>query len=283
MPHPALVSGAVAVITGGASGIGLAAAKKLAGLGLKICIADIGAKRLADARAQVILAAAGKDNVMAVETDVSRVGDIVALERSVAETFGGVDVLMNNAGVQPGSALFGPIENWERVFAVNLWGVIHGSRVFAPGMIARGKPGLIINTGSKQGITTPPGDPAYNVSKSGVKTFTEALQHELRNTKDCRVSAHLLIPGFVFTPLAAGGRTEKPAGAWTPEQTVDFMLESLDRGDFYILCPDNDVPRALDEKRIRWAAGDIVENRPPLSRWHPDFSEAFAAFLRGDK
>ena len=283
MSHPVLVPGAVAVITGGASGIGLAAAKKFAAMGMKICIADIGAKRLADARAQVILSASGKDDVMAVETDVSRVEDLVALEKAVARTFGGTDLLMNNAGVQPGSALFGPAENWERVFAVNLWGVIHGSHVFAPAMIARGKPGLIVNTGSKQGITTPPGDPAYNVAKAGVKAFTEALQHELRNTGDCRISAHLFIPGFVFTPLAAGGRTEKPAGAWTPEQTVDFLLESLERGDFYILCPDNDVPRALDEKRIRWAAGDIVENRPPLSRWHPDFSEAFAAFLRDEK
>src|SRR5687768_14541114 len=106
MPHPALIPGAVAVITGGASGIGLAAAKKFAATGMKVCIADIGAKRLADARAQVILVASNKDDVMAVETDVSRVDDIVALERSVAETFGGVDVLMNNAGVQPGSALF---------------------------------------------------------------------------------------------------------------------------------------------------------------------------------
>jgi NAD(P)-dependent dehydrogenase (short-subunit alcohol dehydrogenase family) len=280
MPHPVLVPGAVAVITGGASGIGLAAAKKFAARGMKVCIADIGAKRLADARAQVILSASNKEDVMAVEADVSRVDDLVALEKSVAKTFGGTDLLMNNAGVQPGSALFGPVENWERVLAVNLWGVIHGSRIFGPAMIARGRPGLIVNTGSKQGITTPPGDPAYNVSKSGVKTFTEALQHELRNTKDCRVSAHLLIPGFVFTPLASGGRTEKPDSAWTPEQTVDFMLESLERGDFYILCPDNDVPRALDEKRIRWAAGDVVENRPPLSRWHPDFSDAFAAFVR---
>ncbi|WP_442580930.1 SDR family NAD(P)-dependent oxidoreductase [Mesorhizobium sp. ASY16-5R] len=280
MSHPVLVPGAVAVITGGASGIGLAAAKKFAARGMKVCIADIGAKRLADARAQVILSASNKEDVMAVEADVSRVDDLVALEKSVAKTFGGTDLLMNNAGVQPGSALFGPVENWERVLAVNLWGVIHGSRIFGPAMIARGRPGLIVNTGSKQGITTPPGDPAYNVSKSGVKTFTEALQHELRNTKDCRVSAHLLIPGFVFTPLASGGRTEKPDSAWTPEQTVDFMLESLERGDFYILCPDNDVPRALDEKRIRWAAGDVVENRPPLSRWHPDFSDAFAAFVR---
>jgi short-subunit dehydrogenase len=152
--------------------------------------------------------------------------------------------------------------------------------VFVPAMIERGRPGLIINTGSKQGITTPPGDPAYNIAKAGVKVFTEALQHQLRNTPNCRLSAHLLIPGFVFTKLSAGGRTEKPAGAWTPEQTVDFMIERLNAGDFYILCPDNDVPRSLDERRILWAAGDIVENRPPLSRWHPDYGAAFAEFAK---
>jgi hypothetical protein len=184
---------------------------------------------------------------------------------------------MNNAGMQPGSALFGPHETWERIMAVNLGGLIHGAQVFAPGMIAGGQPGLIVNTGSKQGITTPPGDPAYNVSKAGAKAFTEALQHELRGTEGCRVSAHLLIPGFVYTPLTARGRTEKPAGAWTPEQTVDFMLDSLKRGDFYILCPDNDTPRSLDEKRMEWAMGDIIENRPPLSRWHADYAERFKA------
>jgi len=162
-----------------------------------------------------------------------------------------------------------------------MWGIINGSRIFTPAMIARGRAGVIINTGSKQGITTPPGDPAYNVSKAGVKAFTEALQHELRNTKDCKVTAHLLIPGFVFTGLTAKGRTEKPAGAWTAEQTVDFMLARLEAGDFYILCPDNDVPRELDEKRMLWAAGDIVENRPPLSRWHPDYADAFTKYVKG--
>jgi hypothetical protein len=86
----------------------------------------------------------------------------------------------------------------------------------------------------------------------------------------------------VFTPLAAGGRAEKPAGAWTPEQTVEFMLERLAVGDFYVLCPDNDVSRPLDEKRIAWAAGDIIENRPALSRWHPDYAGRFAAFVRGE-
>jgi NAD(P)-dependent dehydrogenase (short-subunit alcohol dehydrogenase family) len=148
-------------------------------------------------------------------------------------------------------------------------------------MIARGRPGAIVNTGSKQGITTPPGDPAYNVSKVAVKVFTEALEHELRNTAGARITAHLLIPGFVFTDLTRGARTEKPAGAWTAEETADFFLESLNRGDFYILCPDNDVPRSLDEKRMAWAIGDVIENRPPLSRWHKDFADRFAAFVAG--
>jgi NAD(P)-dependent dehydrogenase (short-subunit alcohol dehydrogenase family) len=271
----------VAVITGGASGIGLAAAKRFVALGMRVCIADVEADKLAHAAAALTEAApGGAAGIMTAVTDVSNVDDVVRLENAVRERFGGVDVLMNNAGVQPGSRMFGPAENWHRVLGVNLSGVIHGSQVFAPGMIERGRAGLIINTGSKQGITTPPGDPAYNVSKAGVKAFTEALQHELRNAAGSRLSAHLLIPGFVFTGLTSRGRTEKPAGAWTPEQTVDFMIERIGAGDFYILCPDNDVPRSLDEKRILWAAGDIVENRPALSRWHPDFAEAFAAFVK---
>jgi NAD(P)-dependent dehydrogenase (short-subunit alcohol dehydrogenase family) len=248
---------------------------------LRICIADLGGERLSQACDEIAaLAKGGVADVLALETDVSRIEDVRKLEAAVRERFGGTDVLMNNAGIQPGSDIFGPMENWQRVLGVNLWGVIHGIQVFVPAMNERGRPGLIINTGSKQGITTPPGDPAYNVSKSGVKVATEALQHQLRNTPNCRLSAHLLIPGFVFTGLTAQGRTEKPAGAWTPEQTAAFMLERLEAGDFYILCPDNDVPRSLDERRILWAAGDIVENRPPLSRWHPDYGKEFDAFSR---
>jgi NAD(P)-dependent dehydrogenase (short-subunit alcohol dehydrogenase family) len=281
MSHPALTPNSVAVITGGASGIGLSAATRFARLGLRVCIADVDEAGLS--RASKTLAAAsakGADSVMTMATDVSRVDEVRRLESAVRQRFGGTDVLMNNAGVQPGSDIFGPPQNWQQIIGINLWGVIFGSQVFVPAMIERGRPGLIINTGSKQGITTPPGDPAYNVAKAGVKVFTEALQHQLRNTPDCRLTAHLLIPGFVFTPLTAQGRTEKPAAAWTPDQTVDFMIERLAAGDFYILCPDNDVPRSLDERRILWAAGDIVENRPPLSRWHPDYAEQFAAFAK---
>ncbi|MGY3654836.1 SDR family NAD(P)-dependent oxidoreductase [Bradyrhizobium sp. USDA 376] len=281
MPHPAIIKDNVAVITGGASGIGFAAATAFARAGMKVCIADVDEARLAEA-ATKLSSVTSATHVMTCAVDVSRAESVMELERAVGAHYGGTDVLMNNAGIQPGSTLFAEPDNWQRIVGVNMWGIINGSRIFAPNMIARGKAGLIINTGSKQGITTPPGDPAYNVSKAGVKAFTEALQHELRNTGDCHITAHLLIPGFVFTGLTAKGRTEKPAGAWTPEQTVDFMLTRLEAGDFYILCPDNDVPRALDEKRMLWAAGDIVENRPPLSRWHPDYADAFKRFVEGE-
>jgi NAD(P)-dependent dehydrogenase (short-subunit alcohol dehydrogenase family) len=279
MPLQAMSPNNVAVVTGGASGIGLAAAMRFAQAGMKVCIVDIGAERLKQAETKLASAAGDAANIMTAIVDVSRIEDVVALESAVQKRFGGTDILMNNAGIQPGSTMFGPHDNWQRILGVNLWGVINGSQVFAPHMIERGRSGLIINTGSKQGITTPPGDPAYNVTKAGVKAFTEALQHELRGL-DSKISAHLLIPGFVFTGLTARGRTEKPPGAWTAEQTVDFMIERLGADDFYILCPDNDVPRQLDERRILWAAGDIVENRPPLSRWHPDYAEAFAAFVK---
>jgi NAD(P)-dependent dehydrogenase (short-subunit alcohol dehydrogenase family) len=270
----------VAVITGGASGIGLAAAKHFASKGMSVVIADLGAERLA-AAAKAIAAVSSDDRVMAVETDVSDKAALQALERQVVERFGKVHVLMNNAGIGPETSIFSEDGGWDAILGVNLMGVVNGTRAFGPNMLAHGEPGLIINTGSKQGITTPPGNPAYNVSKAGVKVFTEALQHELRNTEGGRISAHLLIPGFVFTGLTKGDRAEKPAAAWTSEQTVDFMIESIEKGDFYILCPDNDVARPVDERRMAWAIGDVIENRPPLSRWHPDYADRFKAFLEG--
>ena len=278
--HPALTKGNAAVITGAASGIGLAAAQYLASIGLRVCLADLGADRLAAAHAQILASGAAAADVITQETDVGDPAALRALADRAYAAFGAVHVLINNAGMQPGSSIFDAEANWDRIIGVNMFGVIRGSQIFAPRMIAGGAPGLIINTGSKQGITTPPGDPAYNLSKAGVKVFTEALQHQLRNTPDCRVDARLFIPGFVFTPLAAQGRTEKPAGAWTPEQTVQFLFASVNSGDFYILCPDNEVQRRTDAKRILWAAGDIAENRPPLSRWHPDHAEPFKKWLQ---
>ncbi len=273
-----LADGGAAVITGGASGIGLAAARRFAALGLPVVIADLAGERLSEAEAS--LRAAGA-RVVAAPTDVSRFEDLERLRDTALAAFGHVSVLMLNAGIglNPGGA-FKNLDAWKTLMDVNLWGVVHGAHAFLPAMAEAGRPGFVIVTGSKQGITTPPGNAAYNVSKAALKAFTESLQHELRNTEGCRLSAHLLVPGFTYTGIMASRIPEKPPGAWTPEQVVEFMLESLARGDFYILCPDNDVTRAMDEKRMAWAMGDLIENRPALSRWHPDWKDRFEAFLK---
>src|SRR4051812_3315362 len=174
MIHPALAPSRVAVVTGGASGIGFAAATRFAALRMRVCIADRDDERLHEAAdAIAAVAPGGSANVLAVATDVGDRASVRRLHETVRARFGPVHVLMNNAGVQPGSAMFGPEANWTEVLRVTLGGATHGTQVFAPAMIAHGEPGLIINTGSKQGITTPPGDPAYDDSKAGVKAFTE--------------------------------------------------------------------------------------------------------------
>jgi NAD(P)-dependent dehydrogenase (short-subunit alcohol dehydrogenase family) len=276
--HPAISSGRAAVITGGAAGIGLAAAKRFAALGMNVAIADLDEAALEAAAREI--GAAGKTSVLTVRADVSRKEDVEKLKERAYAAFDDVAVLMNNAGVGSGGGPFENYEGWQRVLGTNLWGTINGVQTFAPAMIAQGTPAAIVNTGSKQGITTPPGDTAYNVSKAGVKVLTEGLQHVLRNTDGCKVTAHLLVPGWVHTGLTAKLGSPKPDGAWWPDQVIDRLLASMGAGDFYIICPDNEVSSEVDNKRIAWAAQDITENRPPLSRWHPDFKDAFDAFLK---
>jgi NAD(P)-dependent dehydrogenase (short-subunit alcohol dehydrogenase family) len=273
--HPALAAGRVAVITGGASGIGLAAAKRFASLGMKLVLADLRQEALDKAVAGLPGA-----TVITVPIDVGNMEEVQRLKDRAYAEFGEVAVLMNNAGTSPGGGPFDHYERWQRVLGVNLWGVINGVHAFTQAMIDQKRPGAIINTGSKQGITCPPGDTAYNITKAGVKVLTEGLAHALRNIDGCRVTAHLLVPGSTFTGMTARGRTEKPAGSWTPDQVIDVLIERMSTGDFYIICPDNDVTTDIDNRRILWGAEDIIRNRPPLSRWHPDYADEFAAFLK---
>lgn len=266
----AIAPGNLAVVTGGASGIGLAAARAFAVRGLRIAIVD----RPGDA-----LEAAAREIEGATAHGVD-VADAAAM-RDLAGQLGPVSVLMNNAGIGQGGDVFADTAAWHRIIDVNLMGVLHGVQAFVPAIIDGNAPGLIINTGSKQGITQPPGNTAYNVSKAGVKALTEGLAHSLRERTGERVTAHLLIPGFTYTGMTSP-RPEMPVGAWTPGQVVDLMLSRVGQGDFYILCPDNETTPEQDAKRIAWAAADIIENRPALSRWHPDHKADFARYMEGD-
>ena len=291
--HPAFDTGRVAVITGAAGGIGLAAARRFRSFGMKLALADTDADELGAVARE--LEGSARDRVLAIPTDVSRIEDLERLRDLAWERLGPVSVLMNNAGTGLGGGAWERYDEWKRVLDVNLWGVINGVHTFVPRMLEHGLPGLVINTGSKQGITCPPGNTPYNVSKAGVKVLSEAVQHQLRNVPNGKLTAHLLVPGWTETAInrkatrdrsRLGGDPQaqaeaagaKPAGAWTADQVIDFMLTGIDNGDFYILCPDNDVTPTLDKKRIQWAAGDLVENRPALSRWHADYAVAFKKF-----
>ena len=274
MTHPVLAPGRVAVITGAASGIGLAAARRFVSLGMKVCLVDIDEDELGRARDGVAaIARSGADDLVASVTDVGDIDAVRELKDAVYERFGEVGLLMNNAVTRVGGGVCENLDQWQRAVNVNLFGVINGVQTFAAAMIAQRTPCVIVNSGSKQGITNPPGNTAYNVSKAAVKTYTEGLQHELRNTRGCRVTAHLLVPGWTTT----GKRAHKP-GAWLPDQVIDVLLAALEQGDFYIICPDGEVTPEMDRARILWAAGDVVENRPPMSRWHPDYKQAFQKF-----
>lgn len=160
---------------------------------------------------------------------------------------------MANAGIG-GPTKASEWNGWEKVLNVNMFGVINTVQTFLPDVKLHGLPSLIINTGSKQGITTPPASGvAYNVSKAAVKVFTEQLAHELRSDPSTsNIEPKLLIPGWVFTGLSGGNTPgkEKPKGAWTAEQTVEFMLQRIREKSFYILAPDNDTPREVDLKRM---------------------------------
>ncbi len=274
MTHPAMAPGRVAVVTGAANGIGLASVKRYAASGMKVCMADVDEDALAAAAEDVAeVAKGGAGDVATVRTDVGRREDILALKEAAYDRFGEVAVLMNNAATRARAGALDGYGEWVESMSVNLWGVVNGTQAFVPAMIAQNTPCVVVNTSSKQGITLPPGNTPYNVTKAGVKAYTELLQHELRNVEGCQVTAHMLVPGWTTR-----GGFQYQKGQWSPDQVVDVMIPAIERGDFYIICPDDDVTPEMDGKRILWGAGDLAHNRPPLSRWHGDYDEEFERF-----
>lgn len=149
--------------------------------------------------------------------------------------------------------------------SVNLFGVIHGLNTLLPLTTQSSTPSSIVITGSKQGITNPPGNPAYNASKAAVKTLAEHLSYDLSKSSPS-TSVHLLVPGWTFTGLSGNKpfvgegaeKKEKPKGAWSSEQVVEFLEVKMSEGKFYVICPDNDVSEETDKKRMLVCYGLFV-------------------------
>ncbi|KAF1953701.1 NAD(P)-binding protein [Byssothecium circinans] len=264
--------GAKALVTGGASGIGLAVAELCIKSGMSVSIVDFNKETLGLAEKNL------KGDVKFLQADVSKEQDWKHIRDSVKD----VDFLMLNAGVG-GQGSWGDGDYFQRILSTNLFGVIYGLNTYVPSFQARADdaaPAAIVITGSKQGITNPPGNPAYNASKAAVKTLAEHLSFDFKDRKN--TSVHLLVPGWTFTGLsgnAPGSSKTKPEGAWSADQVVSYMQKKMQDGKFYIICPDNDVSEETDKKRMLWSVGDIVNERPPLTRWREEFKQDAAEWM----
>ncbi|CAG9954451.1 unnamed protein product [Clonostachys rosea f. rosea IK726] len=270
MPASAVFApGATALITGAAAGIGLAIAKLCQSKGMSLFLVDINADDLEAAKKAL---STETNTVVTAVTDVSDTSQWQSLKATAADRFGSIELLVLNAGKGMKGG-WGEEDYFRQTLETNLFGVIHGINTFLPVVkkASESKPTSIVITGSKQGITNPPGNPAYNASKAAVKSLAEQLSYDLRESS---TSVHLLVPGWTFTNLAGALHfKEKPAGAWLPEQVAEYLYRKMEQDKFYVICPDNDVTEETDKKRMLWSTGDIVYERPPLSRWREDWKE----------
>lgn len=248
----------VAVITGAASGIGRAIADRCAGEGMQVVLADVEAPALA--RAEEELREAGTD-VLAVLTDVSRAGDVETLARRTLDAYGAVHLLCNNAGVGAGSTAWeSTINDWQWVLGVNLWGVLHGIRVFLPVMLDQDAEGHIVNTASVAGLVSYAPDAAYHLTKHAIVALSEKLYYDLA-LRGANVHVPVLCPGMVDTRIMDGERNRPPElqddrsalvvtpemvaayeqqrqaikDGMPPEKVADCVFEALADGRFYIL------------------------------------------------
>lgn len=309
-----LAAGNVAVITGASSGIGRCTALRCARLGMKLVLADIQKEDLAVVRQECVEAGAAEDGVLAQVCDVACEEEVRRLKDAAFGAFKAVHFLMNNAAIQNNgkASAFEFLDRWKATMDVNFWGVVYGCQIFVPDMIASGEKCVVVNTGSKQGITAPPGDTAYNCSKAAVKTLTEGLQHSLRNTPGCKVNAFLLVPGWTITMISTKANqrlqgsewdpktaqdersydgvadkqvaTEKLVGrgAWPADRVVDECFGAVNAGaPFYIICPDSETTVSQDRGRMQWTADDLIFRRVPLSRWSEQYKAEYTEVSKG--
>lgn len=269
------LAGKVAVITGGASGIGRAMAERFAGEGMRLVLADVEEPALAAAVAD--LASAGAE-VIGVPTDVSQASDVKALAERTLAGYGAAHLVCNNAGVGGGPVAGTPLGVWEWVLGVNLWGVINGCHVFLPILTEQGE-GHIVNTASLAGLTGVPGLGVYCTSKFAVVGLSESLHHELAATGS-PVKVSVLCPGFVHTrisesernmPAAARRSTEEQAevfapavrqaieGGISPAEVADTVLEGVRADRFYILTHER-AARGGMQARLAWMGGGEAPN-----------------------
>jgi NAD(P)-dependent dehydrogenase (short-subunit alcohol dehydrogenase family) len=201
-------AGKVAVITGAGSGFGREFARTGAALGMKLALADV----QADALAATVAELQGQGaQVFGEQVDVSKGADVERLAARTLDTFGGAHLLFNNAGVAVGGLAWeSSVRDWEWVLGVNVWGVIHGMRVFTPIMLAQGGEAHIVNTASVAGLVNPQMMAVYNVSKHAVVSLSETLYHDLKQVGSS-VGVSVLCPAFVPTGIHASNRN-RPAG-----------------------------------------------------------------------
>lgn len=277
-PTKVFRSGANALITGAASGVGLAVAKLCASHSMNLILVDNNSAKLNEAKSAIN----GKGSVETYDIDVSSVDQWSKLKSEVEKNGRNLDLLHLNAGIQFKSD-WTDNTYFHKIFDVNFFGVINGINTFYPHFDGHnGEQKAIIITGSKQGITNPPGNPAYNASKSAVKTIAEHLHFDLVKSSP-NTSVHLLVPGWTFTGLTQGSHKSKPDGAWAPEQVADYLYKKMSEDKFYVICPDNDVDWETDRKRMMWTQGDIVYERKPQSRWLDEFKDDAAKKIAGMK
>ncbi|EHK98998.1 hypothetical protein M7I_5150 [Glarea lozoyensis 74030] len=224
---------------------------------MNVIICDINTENLSSAQT-ALEKVDGSGKVKTLQLDVSQIENWEKAKELVESEF---ENKLHLLALNAGRSIAAPSKPWSdpsyftNTLATNTFGITNGLC-------------------SKQGITNPPGNAAYNASKAAVKSLAESLSFTLKDKKN--TSVHLLVPGWTFTGMTGGGGVkEKPKGAWFPGQVVEYLVQKMQEGKFYVIVPDNDVSEEMDRKRMLWDRLDLVEGRPPLTRWRREFDGEF--------